>query len=75
MNPENTSPDFLDDAISRHPDTIFILGHLGYDFINKSIGELETCLELAKSYPTFRHSPATATGPFAVRLLLVLRLS
>ncbi len=45
-----TDPAFLDDAIQRHPDTQFILGHLGFDFINGEEGDLETCLTLAKTY-------------------------
>jgi uncharacterized protein len=45
-----TDPSFIEGAIEAHPDTDFILGHLCFDFINKDIGELETCLDLAARY-------------------------
>ena len=45
-----TDPRYLEDAIASHPDAIFILGHVGYDFIQKELGTLETCLALAASY-------------------------
>ncbi|MFM7200766.1 MAG: amidohydrolase family protein, partial [Myxococcota bacterium] len=35
QEPPYTDPAYLEEAIGSYPDTIFILGHLGYDFINK----------------------------------------
>ena len=53
-----TDPAYLETAISTHPDTQFILGHLGYDFINKKQLHLQTCIELAQSYPNVWLEPS-----------------
>ncbi|MCB9565760.1 MAG: amidohydrolase [Myxococcales bacterium] len=50
LEPAYTDPAYLEPAIAAHPQTIFILGHLGYDFVDHEIGELETCIELAHKY-------------------------
>lgn len=50
-SPEFTNPAFLEEAIAEFSETTFILGHLGYDFTQQDLGELETCLQLAKRYP------------------------
>ena len=49
--PEYTDPAYLEPAITAHPDTQFILGHLGFDFLNDAPGQLEECLRLAGTYP------------------------
>lgn len=56
--PEYTDPAYLEAAIAAHPDTIFILGHIGYDFINKQLGMLETCISLAQRYPNVYLEPS-----------------
>ena len=53
-----TDPAYLETAIEQHPDTQFILGHLGYDFINKKKLHLETCIELATTYPNVWLEPS-----------------
>jgi uncharacterized protein len=53
-----TDPAFLEEAIARYPDTTFILGHLGFDFINKVHGTLETCISLAKTYDNVYLEPS-----------------
>lgn len=45
-----TDPAYFEPIIAAYPDAQFILGHLGYDFINKEIGALDTCVELAARY-------------------------
>lgn len=45
-----TDPAYLEDAIALHPETMFILGHLGFDFINKKSGALQSCLDLGSRY-------------------------
>ncbi|MCP4873613.1 MAG: amidohydrolase family protein [Proteobacteria bacterium] len=49
--PEYTDPAYLEPAIVAHPDTDFILGHLGFDFLNDTPGQLEECIRLASAYP------------------------
>ncbi|MEZ4382592.1 MAG: amidohydrolase family protein [Nannocystaceae bacterium] len=53
-----TDPAYLEPAIAAYPQTIFILGHLGYDFINREIGELDTCIDLARRYPNVFLEPS-----------------
>ena len=45
-----TDPAYLEGAIQAHPDTVFILGHLGHDFIADTRGELDTAVRLASQY-------------------------
>ena len=49
-DPPYTNPVYLEDSIRRFPQTQFILGHMGFDFLNKAEGNLEECLELGKRY-------------------------
>jgi len=58
-----TDPAYLEDAIKKHPKAIFILGHLGFDFANKKIGELKTCLRMAKTYPNVYLEPSAMGAP------------
>jgi uncharacterized protein len=53
-----TDPAYLETAIIENPDTTFILGHLGYDFINKNHLHLETCINLAQTYPNVWLEPS-----------------
>lgn len=52
------NPNYLEEAISTHPDTKFILGHLGFDFINKKQKWLDDCLRLAETYPNVWLEPS-----------------
>lgn len=45
-----TDPAYLEAAIAANPDTEFILGHLGHDFINQRVGDLQGCIDLASRY-------------------------
>jgi predicted TIM-barrel fold metal-dependent hydrolase len=65
QDPVNTDPAFLEAAIVAHPQTIFILGHLGYDFINKQLGELETCIALAQRYENVYLEPSAMGSAFS----------
>ncbi|MEZ4450480.1 MAG: amidohydrolase family protein [Nannocystaceae bacterium] len=58
QEPPYTDPAYLEAAIAAYPHTIFILGHLGYDFIDHTHGTLETCLELARRYPNVYLEPS-----------------
>ena len=44
------NPNYLEEAISTHPETEFILGHLGFDFLNRQQKWLDDCLRLANTY-------------------------
>lgn len=58
QDPPYTDPAYLEAAITGHPQTIFILGHLGYDSANRRHGTLETCLALARRYPNVFLEPS-----------------
>lgn len=58
QEPAYTHPDYLEEAIKRHPKATFILGHMGHDFINKKIGALDSCFRLAKTYPNVFMEPS-----------------
>ncbi len=58
QEPAYTNPSYLEDAIKKHPNAIFILGHLGYDFVNTKLGALDECIRLAKAYPNVYLEPS-----------------
>lgn len=53
-----TDPAYLEPAIKAYPGAIFILGHLGYDFVAKKQAALETCIQLAKTYSNVYLEPS-----------------
>jgi predicted TIM-barrel fold metal-dependent hydrolase len=56
--PPYCDPAYLEDAISKHPSTTFILGHLGHDATNRDIGFLDSALTLAERYPNVYLEPS-----------------
>jgi len=44
-----TDPRYMEQAVRWYPNTQFILGHVGYDFLEKEIGFLDACLDLAEA--------------------------
>lgn len=58
QEPPYTDPAWLEEAIRNHPQTAFILGHLGYDFTAQAPGALQTCLDLAARYPNVWLEPS-----------------
>ncbi len=50
QEPEYTSPAYMEPAIAAHPGVPFILGHMGYDFIDKQVGEIDAAVDLAARY-------------------------
>ncbi len=58
QDPQYTNPAFLEPAIVAHPQTIFILGHLGFDFVRDELGELDTCIDLARRYANVYLEPS-----------------
>lgn len=58
QQPPYTDPAYLEEAIRLYPETDFILGHLGYDFINHLPGKLDECIRLAQLYPNVYLEPS-----------------
>lgn len=57
--PQYTDPAYLERAIAAYPETIFILGHLGYDFFDYELDPgLATCIALAQAYPNVYLEPS-----------------
>jgi len=48
--PEYADPAYLEDAIRKHPDAIFILGHTGYDTRIKALTFVDSAVRLAQQY-------------------------
>ena len=75
--PPYTDPAYLEGAIVAHPDTKFIIGHLGYDFLGQKPGQLEECLRLASTYPNVWLEPSAlgskGSDPTGANLLLAMR--
>jgi len=57
-DPPYTNPIYLEESIKRFPQTQFILGHMGFDFLNKAEGNLEECLALGKQYNNVFFEPS-----------------
>ena len=55
--PPYADPAFLEDAIRRYPDTIFILGHTGYDSDGKALTFTDSAIRLAGAYPNVYLEP------------------
>ena len=51
------NPNYMEEAISVHPNQ-FILGHLGFDFINRKQMWLDDCLRLAETYDNIWLEPS-----------------
>jgi len=48
--PPYADPAYLEEAIRRHPDAVFILGHSGYDSDGKALTYTDSALRLAATY-------------------------
>ncbi len=57
-SPPYTDPAYLEAAITTYPEVDFILGHIGFDFLERDLGDLETCIELALAYPNVWLEPS-----------------
>lgn len=58
QTPAYTDPAYLEPAIAAHPGAVFILGHLGYDFNDHTLGALETCIDLATRHENVYLEPS-----------------
>jgi predicted TIM-barrel fold metal-dependent hydrolase len=50
LDETSTNPRFLQRVIEQFPQTTFILGHVGYDFIEHDVGDLDVALDLAATH-------------------------
>jgi len=67
--PPYCDPAYLEDAIRQHPDTIFILGHSGYDSFNRALTYTDSAIDLGARYPNVYLEPG-ALGAERAELVL-----
>ncbi len=69
IEPPYTDPMYLERAIKEYPDTIFILGHAGWDSYRKKLTYVDACIELAKRYPNVYMEPGALGAERAAEVL------
>jgi len=69
IEPPYTDPSYLEDAIRRYPDTIFILGHAGWDSYRKKLTYVDACIDLVKRYPNVYMEPGALGADRAEEVL------
>ncbi len=55
--PPYNDPYYLEEAIRRYPDAVFILGHAGWDSLNKELTFLPAVIDLAQRYDNVYFEP------------------
>lgn len=69
LEPPYTDPAYLEDAIRRYPDAIFILGHAGWDSYNRKLTYVDKCIELASRYDNVYMEPGALGARRAAEVL------
>ena len=67
--PPYADPAYLEDAVRKYPDAIFILGHSGYDTYNKALTFVDSAVRLAAKYPNVYMEPG-ALGAHRAELVV-----
>lgn len=67
--PEFSDPAYLEEAINMYPDTIFILGHTGYDSKERALTYTDSAIRLAQEYPNVYVEPG-ALGAHRAELVI-----
>lgn len=74
---EYTHPAWMEAAVAAHPNVQFLMGHMGYDFVNKKLGEVDAAVDLAVRYDNVWLEPSalgsTGSDPTDQNLTAVLR--
>jgi len=69
LEPPYTDPYYLEDAIRRYPDTVFILGHAGWDSYNRKLTYVDACIDLATRYDNVYMEPGALGAERAAEVL------
>jgi predicted TIM-barrel fold metal-dependent hydrolase len=69
LEPPYTDPYYLEDAIRRYPDTIFILGHSGWDTYHRKLTYVDACIDLAQRYDNVYMEPGALGADRAAEVL------
>ncbi len=67
--PAYCDPAYLEDAVQRYPDAIFILGHSGYDSFNRALTHTDSAIDLARRYPNVYLEPGALGAERAEHVL------
>ena len=57
IEPPYNDPYYLENAIQKYPDTIFILGHAGWDSLAKELTYLDAVIDLSQRYDNVYFEP------------------
>ena len=60
---------YLEEAIQQFPDTIFILGHAGWDSYNRELTYVDACIDLATRYENVYMEPGALGADRAAEVL------
>jgi len=69
LEPAYTDPYYLESAIRRYPDTVFILGHAGWDSYNRKLTYVDACIDLAQRYDNVYLEPGALGAERAAEVL------
>jgi predicted TIM-barrel fold metal-dependent hydrolase len=69
LEPPYADPAYLEEAIRRYPDAVFILGHSGYDSERRALTFTESALRLAAAYPNVYLEPGALGADRAENVL------
>jgi predicted TIM-barrel fold metal-dependent hydrolase len=74
--PEYADPAYLEEAIQKFPDAVFILGHTGYDSKDKALTYTDSAIRLAQQYDNVYMEPGALGATRAEALIddFVVRL-
>ncbi|MFW2403669.1 MAG: amidohydrolase family protein [Gammaproteobacteria bacterium] len=69
LEPPYTDPYYLEEAIRRYPDTVFILGHAGWDSYHRKLTYVDGCIDLAQRYDNVYMEPGALGATRAEEVL------
>ena len=69
LEPPYTNPYYLEEAIVRYPDTVFILGHSGWDTARRKLTYVDACIDLAQRYDNVFLEPGALGAERAAEVL------
>ena len=69
LEPPYTDPAYLEEAIRRYPQTVFILGHAGWDSAARKLTYVNTCIDLAGRYDNVYMEPGALGARRAAEVL------
>lgn len=69
LEPPYTDPYYLEEAIKRYPDTVFILGHAGWDSYHRKLTYTDACIDLALRYENVFMEPGALGAERAAEVL------